>query len=410
MNLWTAGQYTLFRVVLGAYLAVHFAGLLPWCIEVFSAGGMLPEAGLSPLFSAWPNLLMLGDSPAIVLAVVASGAGASLALAAGWHDRTAAIWLWVVLMGLICRNPLMSNPALPYVGWLLIAHCFVPRTPYSLGRERPDVFAWGAPQAVFAAAAVVLAISYTYSGWTKALSPTWMAGDTVAVVLENPLARDWLLRDLTLALPPWLLEGITLAVLWIELLYAPLFLARRLRFALWASMLAVQFGFLALLNFPDLTTPMLIMHLLCFDPAWTRRGVGAAKATVYYDGACGFCQGVVRFALGEDPDGRLSYLPLQSAQAEARLGTRFDGGARDATFVLEDGSGRRLTRSDAVVRLLLHLGGLWWAVAALLWLVPRPLRDAGYGLVGRWRLALAGRRETLCPVLPPTYRARFPAL
>ena len=49
-NNWTANQYRLFRVLLGAYLFVHFAQLLPWAGEVFSSAGMLPDAAQSPLF------------------------------------------------------------------------------------------------------------------------------------------------------------------------------------------------------------------------------------------------------------------------------------------------------------------------------------------------------------------------
>ena len=112
----------------------------------------------------------------------------------------------------------------------------------------------------------VLALSYSYSGYTKLLSPSWVSGDTVAYVLQNPLARDWWLRDLFLSLPSEILTGITWFILVIELLYAPLALIAKLRPWLWNSMLLVQFGFLMLLDFPDLTFGMLVFHLLTFDP------------------------------------------------------------------------------------------------------------------------------------------------
>jgi predicted DCC family thiol-disulfide oxidoreductase YuxK len=48
-----------------------------------------------------------------------------------------------------------------------------------------------------------------------------------------------------------------------------------------------------------------------------------------------------------------------------------------------------------------RLGGAWWYVGKLLGLVPRPLADAGYDLVGRVRYRLAGK-VTACPILPPS--------
>jgi hypothetical protein len=96
----------------------------------------------------------------------------------------------------------------------------------------------------------VLCLSYTYSGYTKLLSPGWMSGHTVELVLINPLARDWFVRDAFLLLPEFALRGLTWFILYVELLFAPLYLAKRLRPWLWASMLAVQIGFCACCGFP----------------------------------------------------------------------------------------------------------------------------------------------------------------
>ena len=42
-NGWTGGQYSLFRFIFGAYLAFHFAHLVPWGAEMYSERGVLPE-------------------------------------------------------------------------------------------------------------------------------------------------------------------------------------------------------------------------------------------------------------------------------------------------------------------------------------------------------------------------------
>lgn len=48
-NGWSGGQYSLFRALLGLYLLVHFADLVPWGAELFSRRGVLPDASVSPL-------------------------------------------------------------------------------------------------------------------------------------------------------------------------------------------------------------------------------------------------------------------------------------------------------------------------------------------------------------------------
>ena len=95
-----------------------------------------------------------------------------------------------------------------------------------------------------------------------------ISGENVNLVLQNPLARDWWLRDLLLALPPLLLKCITWFILLVEISFAPLALSRRLRPWLWGLMFGVQLGFATLLSFPDLTIAMLLFHLLTFDPKW----------------------------------------------------------------------------------------------------------------------------------------------
>ena len=61
---WTGGQYSVYRALLGAFLVVHFAVLLPYGSEVFGAGGTLSTAGLSPYIGVLPNPLAWFDSPA----------------------------------------------------------------------------------------------------------------------------------------------------------------------------------------------------------------------------------------------------------------------------------------------------------------------------------------------------------
>ena len=46
-DFWTGGQYSVFRILFGTYLFVHFAHLLPWAAEVFSHQGMIKTRTLA---------------------------------------------------------------------------------------------------------------------------------------------------------------------------------------------------------------------------------------------------------------------------------------------------------------------------------------------------------------------------
>jgi predicted DCC family thiol-disulfide oxidoreductase YuxK len=408
---WTGGQYSLFRALLGAYLVVHFATLLPWGSEVFSNQGMLADGAASPLFHLFPSVLLVSDAPWAVTALLVFGALCAALLAIGLHDRPAALGAWYVLACLFARNPLIANPALPFIGWMLLAHLFVPTAPWgsvkALRRADP-AGGWAMPQPIVVAAWIVLALTYSYSGYTKLLSPSWVSGDAIGYVLQNPLARDYFLRDLFLALPAFALPALTWAILIIELLFAPLSLVPRLRPVLWIAMAIIQLGFLFLLNFADLTTPMLLFHLLTFDPRWIAGRRGDAPETIYYDGHCGFCHRVVRFILAEDRAARFRFAPLQSAAfAQALPETRRR--PLPDSFVLMDGSGQLRLKSDAVIYILHALGGLWSVLGLALQLVPRTIRDVAYDMVGRIRHRLFRRPADLCPLMPMTLRARFGA-
>jgi predicted DCC family thiol-disulfide oxidoreductase YuxK len=66
-----------------------------------------------------------------------------------------------------------------------------------------------------------------------------------------------------------------------------------------------------------------------------------------------------------------------------------------------------VVRSDAFLHILRRLGGWWKILAALVSVVPRPVRDAVYDFVARVRFRIFGRRDEVCPVMPPELRARF---
>jgi hypothetical protein len=115
-----------------------------------------------------------------------------------------------------------------------------------------------------------MAVAYTYSGYTKLISPSWLDGTALARILDNPLARPGPLREALLALPGGVLHLATWGALGLELAFGPLALLRRLRPWLWSSMVLMHLSLLVLIDFADLSLGMLMLHLFTADPAWIR--------------------------------------------------------------------------------------------------------------------------------------------
>jgi predicted DCC family thiol-disulfide oxidoreductase YuxK len=408
-NGWTGGQFSFFRLLFGIYLCIHFTNLISWGPEIFSSAGMLADGRLSSLIYLFPNIFLLNDSPLFVQTVISVGAISALLIAAGYKTRSAALIIFYILACLYGRNPLIANPALPYVGFMLLSLLFVPPAPFGSreARGRLDLGRnWVMPKDVFLAAWIVLALSYSYSGYTKMLSPSWLAGENINLVLNNPLARDYFLRDFMLWLPPIFLNLLTWAVLYIELLFAPLVLFARLRPILWGLMFLIQFGFAFLLNFIDLTAAMLLFHLFTLDPAWIRGRKVSPSLMLFYDGHCGFCHAVIRFLLAEDDNQLIRFSPLQGDHLKTRLEADKVAALPDSIVLLTAG-GDIYLKSTAVGMLLVSLGGLWRPLGELLLLIPASLRDFGYTAIGKVRKKLAPTPSDLCPLLTPDLRARF---
>ncbi len=410
-NGWTGWQFYIFRMLLGLYLLAHFVHLVPWSPEVFSSQGMLGQGDLSPLLRLFPNILILNDSPLFVQGMALFGAFCAVGMLFGYRVRVMAALMMYILACFYGRNPLIANPSLPYTGFMLLCVAFIPHAGFGSprrGQSDLDVGRrWSLPQDIFLATWLILALTYSYSGYTKLLSPSWVAGDNIRYVLLNPLARDYFLRDFFLWLPPVFLQCLTWAVLYIELFFAPLALFRRLRPLLWGLMAIIQCGFACLLNFFDLTAAMLLFHLLTFDPAWVRPRGRLDGMVLYYDGTCGFCHGVVRFLLAEDRAGLIRFAPLQGDSFRAALSEAQRASLPDSIVLVADGGQAVKLKSDAVAAMLMEIGGLWRVAGLGLILIPAPVRNWGYDLVGRYRKSLKAKPDGLCPLVPAELRQRF---
>lgn len=399
-NKWTGGQYSIFRIVLGSYLLIHFSMLIPWAKELFSNQGLIPYAANSPLIHIFPNILAFFDSPLFLIGFLFVAIVGSIVLIFGWKDRFFAVIIWYVLACLLGRNPLISNPSLPYIGWMLLAHACIPFIPYGSWKARgkiAEAVKWHFPQSLFIVAWIVLAISYTYSGYTKLISPSWLDGTAIQKVLENPLARPGYLRLLILSMPPILLKLMTWGGLSAELFFAPIALFRKLRPWIWLLLLIMHIGLIVLIDFADLSFGMILIHFFTFDPAWIKPKK-AQKFYVFYDSVCGLCNRFVQFILLEDIHKNIQLAPLKGQTFKNELTIEVQRAIPDTIVVYFDQ--KLLTKSSAIIELFKHLGGLWKVFGYIVSIIPKSFRDVVYDFIAKNRQNFFSNKKQICSLLP----------
>ncbi|HET9917449.1 MAG TPA: DCC1-like thiol-disulfide oxidoreductase family protein [Candidatus Binatia bacterium] len=129
--------------------------------------------------------------------------------------------------------------------------------------------------------------------------------------------------------------------------------------------------------------------------------------TVFYDGHCGLCHGLVRFLIARDPTGeKFDFAPLQGGYCAATIPQAQRQRLPDSVVVRTDG-GQLLVKSAAVAYVLKRIGGAWRAFGMGLGVLPTSIIDFGYDCVARMRRRLFSSPASTCPLLPAHLQNRF---
>ena len=249
-----------FQFIFGLYLTYHFMGLNqePYLEETFGCN-MPYDVSLSPTY-IFPNIInivnkTIGMSSYLYFLTFCSISfmfGTSLIKFIPSQLTAGSMWLgWVSLLN---RNPLISNPGIPYVGWLLLVYTFY----------KHDQI----PKRVFWLSWFLMALGYTASGLHKLKCQSWLDGSAITHVLNTPLARDNFLRNFMLNLPVFVLKMITWSSLMLEILFLPLGVFYHTRFLFWCAYIMFHLGIVSVISFTDLTLGVLMIHFFTFDHNW----------------------------------------------------------------------------------------------------------------------------------------------
>jgi hypothetical protein len=266
LNNITLKGFAWFRSIFGLYLLVHFVPLIPWAGEVWGNSGLVPDARVNLTYGVLPDVLSHFSDLQIQVLIIAM-TFLSAVLASGYWRPISALLLWMGWVLLFNRNNFIANPSLPFIGWLLLVCAVVP-SGEKRWFEKSAQSDWTFPRLLFIASWVIMAASYSISGFDKLNAPSWRDGTALLHLLENPLARPSGLRDIMLTAPTWLLSVMTYTVLSIELCFLPLALYRRTRKWIWIAMVFTHVSILVFVDFADLTMGMLMIHVFTFDPTW----------------------------------------------------------------------------------------------------------------------------------------------
>ncbi|GMV90363.1 MAG: thiol-disulfide oxidoreductase [Candidatus Hydrogenedentota bacterium] len=123
-----------------------------------------------------------------------------------------------------------------------------------------------------------------------------------------------------------------------------------------------------------------------------------------FDGVCNLCNGAVQFIIKRDTDAQFRFASLQSDAGQALL-NQHDLPTEDFDTMVYIEGDTVYTKSTAGLRIARRLGGLWPLLYAFI-VIPRPIRDAVYGVIVRNRYRWFGKRDD-CMVPTPDLRARF---
>lgn len=127
-------------------------------------------------------------------------------------------------------------------------------------------------------------------------------------------------------------------------------------------------------------------------------------AIVLYDGECGFCTKSVLFVFRRDPRGRYHFASLQSEAGRRLLRAHGIPESEDTVVLVDDE--RSYVRSTAALKIGRGLRWPWSWLAALGFVLPRPLRDAAYRWFAKGRHRMFGRVNH-CAMPSPELRARM---
>jgi hypothetical protein len=127
-----------------------------------------------------------------------------------------------------------------------------------------------------------------------------------------------------------------------------------------------------------------------------------SEPILFFDGVCNLCNGFIDWLVRRDKHARIKIASLQGNTAQRvipELSASLD------TIILVDGA-EIMIKSDAVLKSLAMLPGIWPTVSKIGFLFPKGFRDGVYKLTARNRYRLFGKKDS-CRLPTASERGHF---
>lgn len=262
------------RIVLALVVLVDLAGRAGNLSAHYTDNGVLPRWLLLEDLNPWRwSIGLINGTAAFQAMLFVVAAGAAVAMLVGWHTRVATIIVWVLVVSIQVRNPMLLSGADTLLRMLLFWSMLLPLGAWwSVDRRRASSSRVGSMQAVsVATAGLLLQIAFMY--WFTALLKTGDEWRSDGTALKYAFGARHVTRDLGEYLFRFdgLLTVLTHVSLWLEyiapvLLFVPFFTGP-IRTAAAFSVMAFQLGILMTLDigiFPWTSA----FCMVAFLPAW----------------------------------------------------------------------------------------------------------------------------------------------
>ena len=118
------------------------------------------------------------------------------------------------------------------------------------------------------------------------------------------------------------------------------------------------------------------------------------QTILYYDGLCILCNKSKKFIINRDRKNQFKIGFLDELKNQDK---------QDSVVLIHKGI--KYNYSNAVIKSLILIGGIY-KLAALLFIIPKSVRDFVYKIIARNRYKWFGRHNT-CPTLPEEWKERL---
>ena len=120
------------------------------------------------------------------------------------------------------------------------------------------------------------------------------------------------------------------------------------------------------------------------------------QAVIIFDGVCNLCEYSVRFIIKNDRQARFAFVSAQDKRGKALQRHYGVDTLQDGTVILLKND-QVYIKSDAALQIAKDLDGLW-GFLYIFRFIPKPVRDAGYSIVSKYRYRWFGKKsECLLP-------------